>query len=324
MALQAKNPQHALQILAGINGRKRGHEFEFDLARLVNTTSNNINSSNEVTGVFYGFPEVALIKKALNICNWLDYEAIEAIPLGALATAEEGKKWLEINGITVKSSKSDILLNIHRGSELKTVGVSVKQCLSPTPRNPQLFLSTARAFCNLLRRNNIAVSDNAETAMRQFCGDVGFRPIDYPNVMMTRKSHPLRFYWEEILPEGLREWEIIFTRYQNYITSLLLQKAYSDDSFLPEIIMQKTKKVSSGPDEFATYSISELVSKSRNYAGFFKTLKTEVSKSKSYNVPIGVQHECPKFGIVQMQRFGNKQNPTQLQFNLKAGYFYDI
>lgn len=320
MALQAKNPQHALQILAGINGRKRGHEFEFDLAHLVNTTPNNINSSNEVTGVFHGFPEVALIKKALNICNWLDYDAIEAIPIGALATAEEGKKWLKINGITVKSSKSDILLNIHRRSELQTVGVSVKQ----SSNNPQLFLSTATAFCNLLRRNNIAVSDKAEIAMKQFCGDVGFRPIDYPNVMMTRKSHPLRFYWEEILPEGLIEWEMIFTRYQNHITTLLLQKAYSDDSFPPEIIMQKTKKVSSSLDEFATYSINELVSKSANYAGFFKTLKTEVSKSKSYDVPIGVQHECPKFGIIQMQRLGNKQNATQLQFNLKAGYFYNI
>jgi hypothetical protein len=25
-----------------------------------------------------------------------------------------------------------------------------------------------------------------------------------------------------------------------------------------------------------------------------------------------------------MQRFGNEQNATQLQFNLKAGYFYNL
>ena len=80
----------------------------------------------------------------------------------------------------------------------------------------------------------------------------------------------------------------------------------------------------SGPEEFAIYSIDELVSKSREHVGFVKTSKTEVSKSKSYDVPKGVKHECPKFGIVQMQRFGNKQNATQLQFNLQAGYFYNI
>tara|TARA_R100000808_G_scaffold23266_1_gene51440 strand:- start:49 stop:249 length:201 start_codon:yes stop_codon:yes gene_type:complete len=33
-------------------------------------------------------------------------------------------------------------------------------------------------------------------------------------------------------------------------------------------------------------------------------------------------HEAPRFGIIQMQRGGQKQHPTQLQFNLEAGYFY--
>lgn len=44
----------------------------------------------------------------------------------------------------------------------------------------------------------------------------------------------------------------------------------------------------------------------------------------TYKDPLGVQHEAPRFGIVQMQRGGQKQHPTQLQFNLKAGYFYKI
>lgn len=322
MALQPKNPEHALQILAGINGRKRGHEFEFDLASQINNTS--LNLSNEITGVFTGNPELALIRKSLSICNWETYDSVKAIPIGALATAEEGQKWLKINDLQVKASKSDVLLNIYKGNELKTVGVSVKQCLSVKPTNPQLFLSTARAFCNLLRRNNIFVSEYAEIALRQFCGDEGFRPMDYPQVMQTRKSNPFRFYWEEIHPTGLNEWETIFEREQDNITRLLLQKAYLDDPFAPNILIQKTRKVTSGLDEFALYSIEELILRSRNYAGFFKTLKTEVSKSKSYNVPNGIRHECPKFGIVQMQRFGNKQNATQLQFNLQAGYFYKI
>ena len=207
---------------------------------------------------------------------------------------------------------------------LSTIGVSVKQCLQAKPTNPQLFLSTARAFCNLLRRNHILVSDDAETAMRQFCGDEGFRPIDDSQLMKTRLSNPARFFWEEINSTGLIEWERILSNQQDEVTRLLLQKAYLDDPFAPDVLIQKTKKVLSGEDEFAIYGIEELVSKSSHYSGFVKTLKTEVSKSKSYQVPNGVRHECPKFGIVQMQRFGNKQNPTQLQFNLQAGYFYKI
>jgi hypothetical protein len=324
MALEPKDTQHALQILAGTEGRKKGHEFEFELANLINNNSQNTDSSNEITGVFSGSPEIPLIKKCLNFLNINSYERIEAIPLGALATSEEGKGWLAVNDIQVKASKSDILLNIYTDGVLKTIGVSVKQCLAAKPTNPQLFLSTARAFCKLLRRNGIDISEDGEIAMSQFCGVSGYRPMDSQEVMKTRKSNPVRYYWEEINPIGLKEWESILSNKQDDITKLLLQKAYLDDPFSPDIIIQKTKKIINGPEEFAIYSIDELIEKSHNYAGFVKTLKTEVSKSKSYDVPKGVKHECPKFGIVQMQRFGNKQNATQLQFNLKAGYFYDI
>ena len=325
MALEARNAKHALQIQAGINGRKRGHEFEYDLADIINSKQHPINMPNEVTGVFHGSPGIALIKKALVVIGWPDYDHIDAISLGSLATAEEGKKWLEVNGIRVKSSKSDVLLNIYRKDELRTVGVSVKQCMAVKPTNPQLFLSTAVAFCNMLRRNGIAVSYNAEIAMQQFCGNVGFRPIDDPSINInTRKSSPARFFWEEINPEGRKEWENIFREEQDAITRLLLQKAYLDDPYAPEILIQKTRKVESGPQEFAIYSIEEFISKSRAYKGFYKTLKTEVSKSKSYELEKGLKHECPKFGVVQMQRFGNKQNATQLQFNLQAGYFHKI
>jgi len=324
MALEPNNTQHALQILAGIEGRKRGHEFEFELANLINNNLRPTDFSNEITGLFTGSPEIPLIKKCLNILNLNSYEKIEAITLGALATSEDGKSWLEVNNIKVKASKSDILLNIYKDDELKTIGVSVKQCLAAKPTNPQLFLSTARAFCELLRRNGIDITEDAEIAMSQFCGVDGHRPLDNPEVMKIRKSNPVRYYWEEINSKGLEEWESILFNKQDEITRLLLQKAYLDDPFSPEVIIQKTKKITVGPEEFAIYSIQELIERSRNYATFFKTLKTEVSKSKSYDVPKGVKHECPKFGIVQFQRFGNKQNATQLQFNLKAGYFYDI
>lgn len=324
MALAATDAKHALQILAGQIGRKRGHEFEMDLAERVNNLDFKIYPTSEVTGVFKGRPEIPLIKKCLTVANLTDYDSVEAISLGGLATSEAGKKWLEVNGVKVKASKSDVLVMMSKHNILFTIGVSVKQCLAAKPTNPQLFLSTAKAFCKLLRRNHILVSDDAETAMRQFCGDKGFRPIDDPQLMKTRLSNPARFFWEEINSTGLIEWERILSNQQDEVMRLLLRKAYLDDPFAPDVLIQKTKKVLSGEDEFAIYGIEELVSKSSHYSGFFKTLKTEVSKSKSYKVPNGVRHECPRFGIVQMQRFGNKQNPTQLQFNLQAGYFYKI
>ena len=69
----------------------------------------------------------------------------------------------------------------------------------------------------------------------------GHRPIDIPEVMRTRKSNPVRYYWEEINSNGLKEWEYIFSNKQDEITRLL-QKAYLDDPFSPEVIIQKTRK----------------------------------------------------------------------------------
>ncbi len=38
----------------------------------------------------------------------------------------------------------------------------------------------------------------------------------------------------------------------------------------------------------------------------------------------GVVHQAPRFGVIQMQRGGQKQHPEQLQFNLEASYFRKI
>jgi hypothetical protein len=65
-----------------------------------------------------------------------------------------------------------------------------------------------------------------------------------------------------------------------------------------------------------------LVELSYNYCKFEKK-KYSVRKG-SYKDPEGVQHDAPRFGIVQMQRGGQTQHPEQLQFNLQAGYFYNI
>jgi hypothetical protein len=246
-----------------------------------------------------------------------------AIALGALATAEEGKKWLEVNGVAVRACKSDVLLTLYRnGHQPLTVGVSVKQCNNPTPTNAQLFFSTAHAFCELLRRNGIPVSNSGENALRQFCGDAGYRPIDNPPSLVGRVTDPRRFFWEETNQIGKLELEDIFTSRQDHITRLLLQKAYLADPFTPDLILHKTKKLLNDPQEYAIYSVEQLIALSRSYQGFAKRLYAV--KKGQHRDPAEILHEAPRFGIVQMQRGGQKQHPTQLQFNLEAGYFYKI
>lgn len=320
MALEPNDAQHALQILAGTTGRKRGHEFETTLAELIN--SDPFGGIIPNNNVFQGKPHTALIHKALNHVGWEECDRVSAIALGSLATAEAGKKWLTVHGMTVKACKSDILLTMYNGSLLETVGVSVKQCNNKTPTNAQLYFTTATAFCRLLVRNNILVSERAITALRQFCGDDGFRPIDNPQSMNRRKTDSRRYYWEEIDAVGKNELERIFSTKQNEITKLLLQKAYLNDPYSPDLLIHKTKRIENGDQEFALYSVDELITLSRKYSGFKKRMYS-VTKGQ-HKDPTGIKHEAPRFGIVQMQRGGQKQHPTQLQFNLKAGYFYKI
>lgn len=68
--------------------------------------------------------------------------------------------------------------------------------------------------------------------------------------------------------------------------------------------------------------MDEFIDLSREYSPF--TYSYYRVKKGSHKEPEGVSHQAPRFGVVQMQRGGQKQHPTQLQFNLKAGYFYDL
>jgi hypothetical protein len=323
MALKQLDLNHAAQIQAGTVGRNRGHDFEFQLADKINKINYPILSSKLNGNIFRGDPAATLISFVTFYVGWKQCEHAEAIALGALATAEEGKRWLEINGVRVKACKSDILLNLHDIKGLtKTIGISVKQCNNRTPTNAQLYFTTAYAFCELLRNNRISISADGEKSLRQFCGDNGYRPQDDPSILSKRNTDPRRFFWEETSRKGRLELEIIFSDYQDKITRLLLQKAYLNDPFTPEILLHKTKKVSENPQEYALYSIEELIILSRKYKGFEK--KEYSVRKGQYRDPVGVSHEAPRFGIVQMQRGGQKQHPTQLQFNLEAGYFYKI
>ncbi|MGV6808963.1 MAG: hypothetical protein ACWA5U_03715 [bacterium] len=319
MALDPRDAQHALQITAGITGRKRGHEFEVELANIVNAEPFSGSVPNE--HVFRGAPHTALVNKALLLVGWNKCDSVKAIALGSLATAEEGKRWMKVHGIEVKACKSDILLTLYQGNNYQTVGISVKQCNNKKPTNAQLYFTTATAFCRLLQNSNIPVSDAAITALRQFCGDDGFRPLDQSSTI-GRSTDPRRYFWEEIDNSGRLELETLLATKQDEITRLLLQKAYLNDPFVPELLIHKTRKIEHGDQEYALYTIDELISLSRKYGGFNK--KTYSVRKGQYKDPPEIKHEAPRFGIVQMQRGGQKQHPTQLQFNLQAGYFYKI
>jgi hypothetical protein len=322
MALNPIDAKHALQIQSGTEGRKAGHKFELSLANEINNFNGEINIGQKVNNLFRGKAPRALIIKALEFFGWNSAEKIEAIALGALATAEDGKKWLKVQGVEVRACKSDILITAYKGQQVKNVGVSVKQCNNRTPTNAQLYFTTATAFINLLKNNGILVSEHGLLALKQFCGDFGFRPIDDKSII-NRRTDPRRFFWEEINQKGKRELEKIFIDYQDKITRLLLQKAYLNDPFIPELLLHKTKKKEEGlKQEYALYSMDELIYLSKLYAGFYK--KNYSVRKGSYKDPEGVEHEAPRFGIVQMQRGGQTQHPTQLQFNLQAGYFYHI
>lgn len=323
MTLKPVDLSHAAQIQAGIKGRNRGHDFEFEIADQINKINYPIYALKLNSNVLRGDPSSILLSYVTSYVGWKKCDGADAIALGSLATAEEGKKWLEINNVRIKACKSDILLTLYGSNRSNvTIGVSIKQCNNRNPTNAQLYFTTAHAFCELLRNNGIIVSIDAEKSLRQFCGDNGYRPLDDPRVLSTRKTDPRRFFWEETFAKGRLELESIFTARQDDITRLLLQKAYLNDPFTPEILLHKTKKMPENPQEYAIYSIDDLIVLSRDYKGFEKK-KYSVKKGQ-YRDIAGVYHEAPRFGIVQMQRGGQKQHPTQLQFNLEAGYFYKI
>ena len=319
MALVPINAQHALQILAGTQGRNTGHSYEEDLANAINQlpVPLNINTLPTSGNVFQTSNEALTL--ILYIAQKLNIQKIThlfSVATGGLATSSKSQGVM-FNGQNIKKCKSDILIKINY---MHDIGVSVKQCNNKTPTNAQVYFTTATGFSNLLRNNQINVSQVAETALKQFCGDAGFNPIDN-NATQGRVVDHRRYFWEEINTAGRQEWENTFSTYQDEISRILLQKAYSNDPFAPTFILHKTKLTTTIP-EVAIYTIDELIQKSRSY-NLSSTEPYRINKG-SFRDPDGVVHLAPRFGIFQMQRAGNKQHPTQLQFNLKSGYFYVI
>lgn len=315
------------QKVAGTIGRQAGHRFENSLADCINALQFPLQPSIDPNifnckHLFVGGPEILLLNKIMAHYDINTLYSAVAYATGRLATAENGKKELQVDGISVKSSKSDIVLTLVDGGGIKrNVGVSVKQCNNSHPTNDQLFFTTASAFWSLLSKNFESVSEKSLIALRQFCGDPGFRPIDAMDCS-NRISTPERYFWEEVDSDGRQELESLFTLHQDEVTRLLLQKGYKEDPFPPEFIFHKTRESGSGAIEVALYSVDEFIELSHKYSPFCNS-SYRVKKGR-YKEPESVSHLAPRFGVIQMQRGGQKQHPTQLQFNIKAGYFYNL
>lgn len=325
MALTPVNEAHALQIQAGTLGRKAGHAFEDAICAEINAFVYPFTLEGPPRRhVSRGDPARLILEYLVHYHGERGLLSALALSTGALATSENGRQWLQINGANVRRCKSDIVLTITflNGNTI-TVGISTKQCNNNNPTNAQLYFTTARGFSKLLRDNQIPVSEGAVEALRQFCGDEGFRPLDKPAIFGNRKSDPRRYFWEELPVVYRREWETLLGHWQDKVTGLLLQKAYIDDPFVPDFLIHKTKRSTGwGQTEVAIYAIEELVTLSRAYQGF--ATKSYSVRKGSYRDPPGLTHLAPRFGIVQMQRGGQAQHPEQLQFNLEAGYFYKL
>lgn len=169
MALTPIDEGHALQIQAGTLGRKAGHLFEDTITKGINsfnypfaacqTLTTHLATGNPATLLLNYICQKEAISEARNAL---------AISTGALATSEEGKRWLSVNGAVVSRCKSDLVITITKldGKSI-TVGVSTKQCNNASPTNAQLYFTTARGFSNLLQNNGLHVSDRAIKALRQ-------------------------------------------------------------------------------------------------------------------------------------------------------------
>jgi hypothetical protein len=322
VALKAIDETHAAQILAGTEGRNYGHRFEERLAaQLTMLGKSPFEPKSEAQAhLVEGWPAVELLAYIARHLQTNRITKAEAWWVGGLATGAGGTRVLGDTNLSLDRSKSDVVVRLSYGvGDEELIGIGVKTCNNPKPTNAQLYFTTATSFIQLLRRHEIPVDDNGLCALRMFCGDNGFRPIDSKVDLEARAADPDRWFWEELRPEGRAELERVFTERQDDVTRTLLAFAYEDDPIPPRIVLHVRQRASTEAETpLAIYSVDELVGYSRAY-GSFSTRPYRITKGRFRNDP--ATHEAPRFGFVQMQRGGQRQHPTQLQFNLKAGYF---
>ena len=327
MALKAINKQHKQQIAAGTKGRLKGHRFEADVTDELNKL--NLEGIDELItltapNIYQGNPAAALVEHISND-KGRQIARLKAYWLGGLATAGAGAEMKNEAGETITGSKSDVVMDVtYSDGETKSIGVSVKSC----GNNAQVALTTSSAFCDMLRANNIPVSKDAEIGMKMFCGESGYSPqdgyvpLDTSNIPSPRGARPERWYWEELSNSVKEEWKTILTKYQDLITILILQKAnaYRTDPFRPTYILHECSDHTDIQDcAVAVMSMVEFAEYSRWFDSFGIN-EQAVHKGRYKGVDLAI-HQYPHFGFMQFQPIGNKQNFSELQFNLKANYY---
>lgn len=325
MTLVAENEQHRHQIEAGVKGRIKGHKFEEEVSIEINNIIRpDYNISIVSPNIFEGNPAEILLEY-ISKDKGVKIQRAKAYWLGGLATAGAGAEIENDEGKVISGSKSDVVIDVIYENGCKdTIGVSVKSCKS----NAQVCLTTCGKFCALLRENNIPVSETAEIGLKMFCGENGYSPQDgylpedTSNIPSNRTARPERWYWEELPFDVQLEWEKIFSEHQDEITILILQKAtaYKTDKFKPDYILHECKEHEDIDNcTVAVMSIIEFAEYSRLFDTFgLKGKKVQKGKYKGIDL---AEHQYPHFGYIQFQPIGNKQNFSELQFNLKSNYY---
>lgn len=318
MALNPLSDAHAAQILAGIAGRIQGHKFEEQLTGLVNLIGKESFQHSGMNGHHYdGNPAVGLLNFLLAEERQDIGASARAEWLGGLGTGGTGSRHSEILNTEVKKSKSDVIVELNINGRVQIYGISVKTCSKKSPTNAQIYFTTATAFCDRLEKAGVDVPVEARNALRKFCGDLGYRPSDLGDEQSVTRSD--RYFWEELLVNEKNWWEQFLTENHYLVLDTLLRLGYDDDPIPPSVVLhQRNKPESYEQVPIALYWIDDLILRSIATSGF---------STKPYRVRKGTgkdptkEHQAPRFGIVQFQRGGQKQHPTQLQFNLESGYF---
>lgn len=136
MAQITTDPILLLQINAGTKGRRKGHSYENELASKINSTIMPYTKSSETCDIVQkGSPVNILLDKILNFLGWSKIDKIEAYATGKLATLEKSNKEILIDGKSITSAKSDVILTLHNSNTKRIIGVSIKQCNNKTPTN---------------------------------------------------------------------------------------------------------------------------------------------------------------------------------------------
>jgi hypothetical protein len=258
MALKPRDKKHGAQIQAGITGRLKGHSFESVLSKTIDGCGRGIcaPSVKKEGHLYVGDPAILLVSYILQHLRLKRVDSVKAYWLGGRATSGEGDAVPGISADRLKGSKSDVLIEVVNKGKTKRIGVSVKSCSKRAATNAQLYCTTASGLCKLFRKNKIPVSKHFEIGLKRFCGDIGHRPLDSLGAKLKkRKSHPERWFFEELPKKSKAAITKVFTKYQNEITRALLQHAYDNDPFPPQYVLhQRSRRTSRKKNSHRSFS----------------------------------------------------------------------